>query len=580
MNIAYLENLDLLHGDLYYDDIKLDLKRNTIRTLKKEAKLETKQANDLYNALPIQKWANNKLWVNYGEIYDKVEAVIIDSKFKLKYFKIKDHEPPTLSLVIAEYEFATYVNSCPEKYPDFEFPYFSLDDDYNYINIFLIIISTIIAQHVYAKWEYINKNACNIELENMFIIPAWVSLFAQLFSGVSGKKFSQYFELNKCAIDIKGGIFYCDIELYDLTASREAKGNPKSDFRIFVDESDLINYNLIKKYTESTINENEADLKNKQQFVKLLDKVFSPKGLLCLLKIFLFIEKSGRPNIKEASLEDIFVDIKKSTIKEYIEIITALSIIKIMKVNKSRAIGFLESIELKPTRSLRTYSIKIRLSRLYKRCVAGYNCYILPDAICNEILKNNKLKFFLLIFFLEQWVKTKQPEIDYKIDELIKIAKIEDYSAGESGGIFNVRQYELLLDTLSYMKRKGFIGDLRVYLNNKDNIISLRDKPKRNAWKDYSITITSPVWFVKYAIGNHQGEYIILKKAPPIKTITAANIKKFREVVEWTSVKLANKLEVSPRWLRFLETGQKKISKQIEDKLHKILQDIIKEKGL
>ncbi len=553
INLIYLNGLNLLNGDLYFDDIELDTKHAVIKKLKEV--LSTKQANELYDELPIQEWVDNKFWLTEKEIINKIEEVIIEKRFKLKYF-----QEATLDTIKSEYDYAI----SPKRKDDIPFPYFSLDDE-NYIQIFLATISTTIAQHVYGKWATANKKTLNIKQENMFIIPSWFGGILPLFSGVGNNKFYYDCGLNGITYDELKKSFNCEIKI------------DKIIYCVRIKKADLINYKFIKK--SKTIDEDKDINETKKKLLRLLDKSFSSKGLLLLLTIFLFIEKNGRTNIVETTINKVFREtiskksqLKERNLKEYIDLICAFSIFKISRIIENkipREVSFLESTEIIPSRSVRTYRIKIHISRIYHRTKEGYDCYILPDNICKENIKQYRLKFFLLIFIIKQLIDSKALEIDYKIYELIKFARLDDYGLG---GISNTKQLNLIINTISYMKKNGYIGDWYTYLKNKENRIIHFKQSKKDEWKDYSIVISHPDWFTKYAVVDYEKDYRIVKKKQEIIKYTGSDLKAFRKEVKMTQEELASLLKVSRNWLSKLENNKEMITRETQNTFHRIIQ--------
>jgi len=548
--MEYFGYLNLLNGDRQFD-IPLHSKDKVIYLLSKKLNLE--QAEELYDYLPIELWAEYKFWFRDSDIIDEIVDTLLGKKFKLDYFDSLTYQTVLKKLNQGLIDLDVY-------------------------NSFIIPIYSYILQHVYDKWKSINKKACDQKFENTFMIPSWLSYILPLFSGVGRSKFTHDSEYNLNPIS-----FDARIKVYIYTITMNG-----IDYIIYINRKNLFEYYNFDK-GQPKKSGTVIDDSIKKIICKLLDDAFSPKGLYYLLTIYFYYNKHGKENKIKTSLTHFIKEtmpfikkIKSNKINDIIRMMKIFSIIRISKYNRGRRpVGFFKSSSFIPSKSRRTYQLKMVDFFYYNYLNRDDGFYLLPEKICEESFVNDSLKYYLLIYLIEQWLNKKQHEHYYLIKDLIKICNIENYGVSipymeefnRRGSEYNKKQFELLIETISYMKKMGYIGDWLYKPKNGKRIVDKSKIVIRPQWVDDLIAIPPPDWFLRFTYENEKDRLRFYKKEPPPKKYSGLDVKNLRKEMRMTQKKFSRLLGVSAVTLIKNEKMdyvtdyiQKKINKMLNSK--------------
>ncbi len=549
--MKYNNDDENLTGYLPVYDINTKTKGGTIKAL--SSLLGNEIATQLYNHLPINLWANHKHWVSYSIIQNEIINVMMKNKYKIHKFNNDD-----LETILQRYNKAIQLLGIDDGSIKEIFPYYSLTDDDDFLREYLNNLTLVIAQHVNARWEDINKRALSIRKEDLFPIPGIISPFLPLFAGV---------KINKISL---GEDEYPKCYLF----------NEVNDY--FIIEISVSDDKFVLQIKKSAIKEYYYNLK-KNIYLMLLDKAFSPKGLLYLLAIFLSIEENGRNGSIDESMTDFFKriktgQIKKEQIEDLIDILFVFGNIQIKHLPKSangrgRFIKFFDYYgDLKKT-DIRTFRIKLKSWRnTYDSYIQNHNFTILPKQIIREPLSNNALKFFILTFLSFYHWLNNEDDIKISIKDFISICALDTY--GNPDG-YDKKQIKRLEKDIEYLKIRGYIGEWCSDRTNQENSIDLLfEKPSQyvlqNTWKEYSIIITKPIW-IYTTTGIYGDRRKIFLDYPLKRKITGSEIIDLRRRDRLTQNKLAEILHLSRQTISQIESNRKKPSSKIARKLIELI---------
>lgn len=556
----YFGYLNLLNGDRYFN-IPLQSKDKVIKLLSE--KLNLAQAEELYNALHIEIWAEYKYWFNDNDIKDEIDAALIKKHFKLDYFNLLTYQTVLNKLDRGLIE--------PDEF-----------------NSFIIPIYSCILQHVYDKWKSINKNACELKIQDTFMIPSWFEDILPLFSGVGRDKFTNHYKDHQDAIEYRK-VNKVESYIYKIKLK-------KYIYDIYIQKKLLIMHFDVK-----TNSNHESEIIINDELIKIilqiLNDAFSPKGLFYLLSLYCYCDKHGRQNKIDTTLKDyieqgLFLgekgQVKQKTKQDIVRMLKIFSIIRISNTPNTkkyeryrrRPVGFYHLEKLFITKSITTSTFTLRHYFPYGHLKSEGNYYLLPTTLCKESFVTLGLKFYLLIYFIIQWSELKNHTKNYRLIDLIKMCNIENYGISttcvkdeyyDDVIEYNDRQLKLLLKTIHYMKSTGYVGDW-IYVTNTGKVLYNKSEiSKRKQWMDDSIVIQPPNWFERFTYEIKNNKLKFTSNPIPQKVITGKTIRDHRKSMNMTQKEYAPLLGITPEYLSQLEKGKRPISKEMQKRFIELM---------